>query len=90
MQLRLIVRGSAQRPEFATDHGFRYHKGIPAQHVDVFGYEWRQPYHIFIPHGIAFRARTAGNMMSPTHAPGYGVRCYPVRIVDGKILVALG
>jgi hypothetical protein len=24
MQLRLIVRWSAQRPEFATDYGFRY------------------------------------------------------------------
>ena len=30
MQLRLIVRWSAQRPEFATDHGFRYHKGVAA------------------------------------------------------------
>ena len=36
MQLRLIVRWSAQRPEFATDHGFRYHKGVAAQHIDVF------------------------------------------------------
>ena len=24
----LIVRWSAQRPEFATDHGFRNHKGV--------------------------------------------------------------
>ncbi len=35
MQLRLIVRGSAQWPEFATDHGFRHHKGVAAQHIDV-------------------------------------------------------
>jgi len=41
MQLRLIVRWSAQRPEFATDHGFRYHKGVAAQHIDVFMNEWR-------------------------------------------------
>src|SRR5271165_5456337 len=31
-----MVRGSGQWPEFAKDHGFRYHKAAAARHIDVF------------------------------------------------------
>jgi hypothetical protein len=31
MQLRLIVRWSVQRPEFAMDQGLLYYKGVAAQ-----------------------------------------------------------